>query len=115
MLEAGIAKQSYPRTGRPPVENQPESANEFRSSTVPSLLDDKQIERVLATARALLAGALVAAISFVSDKSPFGRFYWLIISGYCAYSLALIVVYRIRPVVWSNGRLVIHVADLLWA
>ena len=115
MQEAGVAEQSYQRTGRPPVDKQPEDAGEFPGPPVPSSLDEKQVERVLATARALLAGSLVAAIAFASSSSPFGQFYWLVISGYCAYCLALIVLYRLRRVERRNGRLVIHIADLLWA
>jgi signal transduction histidine kinase len=115
MQGAGVAEQSYQRTGRQPLDEQPEGAGEFPDATVPSTLDEKQVERVLATARALLAGALVAAIAFGSGKSPFGQFYWLAISGYCVYCLALIVLYRLRRRERRNGRLVIHIADLLWA
>jgi len=97
------------------VDNQPEGGSEFPRATVPSSLDEEQVERVLATARALLAGALVAAIAFASDNSPYGQFYWLIISAYCAYCIGLIFVYRLRSIEWRNGRLAIHIADLVWA
>ena len=53
---------------------QPEGAVESPGPAVPSSLDEKQVERVLATARALLAGALVAAIAFASAKSPSDNF-----------------------------------------
>src|SRR5438477_6754303 len=115
MQEAGVAKQSYQRTGRLPVDNQPEGGSDFPRAVVPSLLDEKQVERILATARALLAGALVAAIAFASDKSSYGQCYWVIISGYCAYCIGLIFLYRLRPMAWGDGRLAIHVADLVWA
>jgi signal transduction histidine kinase len=115
MQEAEVAKQSDHRTGRPRVGNRRENAGEFPHSAVPGSLDEKQVERVLATARALLAGALVAAITFASDRSPYGQYYWLIISGYCVYCMGLIVLYRIQPVVWRNGRMAVHVADLIWA
>ena len=115
MQEAGVAEQSYQRTGRPPVDRQPEGTGEFSGAPVPPSLDEKQVERVLATARALLAGSLVAAIAFASGNSPFGQIYWLVISGYCIYCLALIVLYRLRRVDRHKGRLVIHIADLLWA
>jgi signal transduction histidine kinase len=113
MQEAEVAKQSYQRTGRPPVDNRPQDSIAPPRTTVSSSSDEKQVERVLATARALLAGALVAAIVFAADNSPLGL--WLIICGYCVYCIGLIVVYRLRPIVWRNGRLTIHIADLVWA
>src|SRR5258705_14014020 len=115
MQEAEVAKRSDQRTGRARVDNRPENAGEFPHSAVPGSLDERQVERVLATARALLAGALGAAITFASDRSPHGRYYWLIISGYCVYCLGLIVLYRMQPIVWGKGRIVVHIADLIWA
>jgi len=97
------------------VGDEPEAVNEFRRATVPPSLDEKQVEGVLATARALLAGALVAAIAFATDRSPFGQFYWVIISAYCVYCVGLIILYRVRPMTGSEWRLAIHVADLVWA
>src|SRR5205085_7382937 len=47
--------------------------------------------------------------------SPYGRFYWVIISAYCAYCVGLIVLYRLQPIAWGDGRLAIHIADLVWA
>src|ERR1051326_5455784 len=102
MQGARVAKQSDQRTGRPPVGDQSEGGSEFSRATVSPSLDEKQVERVLATARALLAGALVAAIAFSSGRSPFGQFYWVIISGYCAYCIGLIILYRVRPIPWEN-------------
>jgi len=115
MQGAGVVMQSYQGTGRPPVDDQLEGGSEFPRITVHSSLDEKPVERVLATARALLAGALVAAIAFASDKSPYGQFYWIIISAYCAYCIGLIIVFRLRPIAWHNGRLAIHIADFVWA
>ena len=76
--------------------------------------DDRKVERILATARALLAAFLVAAISLAPDKSEYGYLYGLILPLYCAYSAGLIALYRMRPGT-LRLRIAVHVVDIVWA
>jgi signal transduction histidine kinase len=76
--------------------------------------DDRKVERILATARALLAAFLVTAISLVPDKSEYGYLYRLILPLYCAYSAGVIALYRMRSGT-GRVRIAVHVADIVWA
>jgi signal transduction histidine kinase len=114
MQEAGV-KRFFEGTMKPLVDKPLGSRGELRHVDVTSSLDQNRVERVLATARALLAGALVAAITLASARSLEGTLYWLIIPAYCAYCVGLIIVYRIQSGGSFHVRLGVHIADLVWA
>jgi signal transduction histidine kinase len=113
MQEAQFVEQSMEGTGRPRVKDRLGRAREIYTLDPPSL-DEKHVERVLATARALLAGALVAALTFANDR-PLSQYFWLIIPAYCFYCIGLIAVYRFQSFAWPNVAVSIHIADLIWA
>jgi signal transduction histidine kinase len=100
---------------RPLVDKPLGSRDELKRVEVTLSADENHVERVLSTARALLAGALLAAITLASARSLNGRLYWLIIPAYCVYCVGLIVIYRMQPVARRNTRIPVHIADLIWA
>src|ERR1700687_4454628 len=74
-----------------------------------------EVERVLAVARALLAGASLLAVSFVpTAPARSATLVSVLLLLYTAHSLEVLVIASLRATLSSRVVLLIHAADLLW-
>jgi len=87
-----------------------------KATTAPTPLstDERKVERVLATARALLAFSLLAAI-YLAPRAGQGYLTPVVLGAYCMYSVCLILAHRFHRAPSDSARVSTHVADILWA
>jgi signal transduction histidine kinase len=95
---------------RPAIQNGSKTAS---VATAPLSTDERKVERVLATARALLAIALLAAASL--SLSGQGFLTPVVLGAYCVYSVCLILAHRFHRAPSDSVRVSTHIADILWA
>jgi signal transduction histidine kinase len=75
--------------------------------------DDRKVERILATARALLAVSLLATLYL--GHAGFSPLSLVVLPAYCAYSIFVLLVQRMTEMPIRIMRLATHVGDILWA
>src|SRR5262245_14294695 len=77
--------------------------------------DERKVERVLATARAVLAFSLLTAIYLAPKSGALGYMTPVVLASYCLYSVCLILAQRFHRTPNDAARIATHVADILWA
>jgi signal transduction histidine kinase len=98
--------------GRHAADNAPKTSS---LSAVVLSTDERKVERVLATARALLAFSLLTAIYLAPKSSSLGYMTPVVLAAYCMYSVCLILAQRFHRAPNDAARISTHVADILWA
>lgn len=91
------------------------SAKTSAPSVVRLAPDERHVERVLAMARALLVGSLLAAIYLTAQALEYESFLKIILVSYCVYSAGLIAFFRKRLAPTVTARNITHALDILWA
>src|SRR5437764_1413621 len=76
--------------------------------------DERKVERVLATARSVLAFSLLAAI-YLAPRNGQGLLTPIVLAMYCMYSVCLILAHRLHRAPSDLARVSTHVADIVWA
>jgi len=98
--------------GRQAAEHAPKASS---PSEVVLSTDERKVERVLATARALLAFSLLTAIYLAPRSSSLGYMTPVVLAAYCMYSVCLILAQRFHRAPNDAARISTHIADILWA
>ena len=98
--------------GRHAAEHAPKASS---PSAVVLSTDERKVERVLATARALLAFSLLTAIYLAPRSSSLGYMTPVVLAAYCMYSVCLILAQRFHRAPNDAARISTHIADILWA
>ncbi len=112
--EAHINKH-FPVPDTQPVQVGP--GNTYSLSAAPSLeaSEDRKVERILATARTLLAVSLLVAMYLGPVESGLTYLSWVLLPAYCAYSIFMLAVQRLTEVPVRIMRLASHIGDIVWA
>src|SRR5438034_7055650 len=93
------------------------TGNTYSLSAAPSLeaSEDRKVERILATARTLLAVSLLVAMYLGPVESGVTYLNWVLLPAYCAYSIFMLAVQRLTEVPVRIMRLASHIGDIVWA